>query len=303
MTGRDKLLTSIAIVFFGVLLFLPFPSGSLWSREAVNSGHVILFVVVSWLLFYGLRQRFPLADRWRLYALLLVVGLLIGAAIECLQMFVQREASWSDWLKNLYGLLAGIAFLEWWLLRKTAVWWRQALVLSLFAGILVASLFSFILLSLHYLQRGQAFPVIMDFNAPWATSFVRFDYAEKLSGEGEYLDVLLTKGPYPGVHLIEVEPDWTGYERLALKVYSSQVHDINLVLRVNDRWHNQHFADRFNRRFVIRPGENRITVALAQIEQAPKSRKMDMKNIEEIKIFVPSGGGNMVMGIGAVYLQ
>ncbi|HEB82456.1 MAG TPA: hypothetical protein ENJ11_06300 [Gammaproteobacteria bacterium] len=302
LSGREKIVLAIAVLIMAGVL-LPLPSDSMWWREAMNSGHVLLFMLVAWLLFYALRRRMPDSSRWKLYGLLLFVGLLFGLIIEFLQIFVHRDASWADWLKDLAGLLAGIASLEWYLGWKQSTWWRKLVIAGLFVGVLALSLKPFVILSLHYVQRGMAFPVLMDFEAGWSSSFVDYVRAKKLSVKSGILTVRLEKGQYPGVSLTEVEPDWSGYRSLVLELESSQDSDISLVVRVDDQLHNQRFEDRYNHRFVVHPGKNRLVVSLSQVEHAPEGRLMNMKRINEVKIFALFLDESVELGIGKIYLQ
>ena len=55
--------------------------------------------------------------------------------------------------------------------------------------------------------------------------------------------------------------------------------------RVHDKWHNHHFSDRFNLTILVRHGWNDFTIAIEDIEKAPKERSMDLENIEGFVIF------------------
>ncbi len=69
-----------------------------------------------------------------------------------------------------------------------------------------ASLFQ---ISWHYIQRAQAFPVILEFNAAWSNSFVHFDKTEmepssdKAGGNNHLFHIRFSAARFPGVSVIE----------------------------------------------------------------------------------------------------
>jgi hypothetical protein len=59
-------------------------------------------------------------------------------------------------------------------------------------------------------------------------------------------------------------------------------------MRINDRAHEQHsnhYDDRFNQIYRIRPGMNHIRQSLEDIAGAPDNRTMDMDNIRRLMLF------------------
>ena len=45
------------------------------------------------------------------------------------------------------------------------------------------------------------------------------------------------------------------------------------------------YHDRFNKRFSLIPGWNTIRIATDDIQQAPKNRRMNMADIQSVRIF------------------
>ncbi|MBW9273091.1 MAG: hypothetical protein K1563_05330, partial [Candidatus Thiodiazotropha sp. (ex. Lucinisca nassula)] len=97
--------------------------------------------------------------------------------------------------------------------------------------------------------------------------------------------VTLQEGRWPGMDMREPEPDWRGYERLELLIYSDQSEDLPLTLRIHDQSHNRRLEDRYNLSLVIRPGYNRFSLPLHEVEDAPSGRTMDMAAISDVMIF------------------
>ena len=102
------------------------------------------------------------------------------------------------------------------------------------------------------------------------------------------LAVRFQPAQYSTVSLRYFYPDWQGYTDLVLDVVNPESTDIKVTLRIHDRLHAQHafaFNDRFNRQILIKPGKQRIVIALADIKNAPATRQMDMRHIQDLSLF------------------
>jgi hypothetical protein len=280
----------VAIV---ALLFFSVPANNLWWREAVNSGHTLLFIFLSFVIYHQIRARARFPNTLIIYLYVLILGLLLGAVIEALQTLVQREASISDMYKNFLGIMTGLCLISAFNLKNVHY---QNLTRFLFvfvgAGFLMLGMMPLMQLSWHYIERKSAFPVIIDFDANWSSSFIHLNNAEMLKlpnstqKKNDKLHLVrFGQGEYPGVSIIEPEPNWSGYHQLRLKVFSMNEHDINLTMRVHDKMHNQDYSDRFNKKLVIHPGLNKLEITLNQIQHGPLNRELDLTNIAGVILF------------------
>ena len=267
-TWKD-LYKNIILVAVVVLLFAPVHTGNLWWREAINCGHTVLFVFLSFVIYSQVKARAHDSNVLIIYLYVLVIGLLLGIVIEVLQTLVQREASLNDLYGNFLGIMTGLCLLAVFTLKNIHHQKIIALLLILgSAGFLLVGMTPLMRLSWHYVERANAFPVIVDFNSNWSTSFIHYD-----------------KGKYPGVSVIEPEPDWSDYRMLHFSVHSVNEGDINLTLRVHDKMHNQEHSDRFNTKLLIRPGFNGFQIPLNAIRHGPLDRELDLKSIAGIILF------------------
>jgi len=99
------------------------------------------------------------------------------------------------------------------------------------------------------------------------------------------LRVDLSPGLYPGITLSYPCRDWRGYYTLSYDVFLDGTTFLPLSVRINDLAHNEEYDDRYIGTFSLRPGPNRITISLAEVEHAPRGRKMDMGRISILCIF------------------
>lgn len=167
-----------------------------------------------------------------------------------------------------------------------------------------ASLFQ---ISWHYIQRAQAFPVILEFNAAWSSSFIRFNKTEMASdkaGDNNHLfRIRFAAAHFPGVSVIEPVPDWSAYRKSCFKVASGHNENMDLFLRIHDTYHDQHYQDRFNQKLIIHPGLNEIVIPLAQIEKGPLNRELDLTNIAGLILFMSKVEKSQLHEISNIYLE
>ncbi len=272
---------------------MPVSVSSLWWYEALNSAHALVFIYISIFVFSRLSISLPALHRYRLYIITIVSGLFIGLSVEVLQFFVGREMSLQDWSKDFFGLLSGIALLEFRRQIKSSSFNKAAAISLLFAaGFLFFGVHSLLQLSWHYYQRNNAFPVLLEFDKSWSDSFLFFNKAEVTGGAAvfhggadKFYRIVFESGRYPGFGLVETAGDWSNYRYLCFSLFSSQHDDVDVVLRVNDSAHNQEYTDRYNKRISVHYGVNKIKVALIDIKNAAEKRNINLSEIAEMKLF------------------
>jgi VanZ family protein len=276
----------IVFVVIG-LLFAPMPASNLWWQEAVNSGHTVLFALLVFVIHENIRSRFQFSGVVLKYTYVLFAGLMLGIVIEILQVLVQREISLNDLYRNFIGIVAGICLLAALDLKKSNHYKITTVFLIISsAGCLAVGLAPLTQLSWHYIGRTEAFPVIVDFNSNWISSFIKYD-----------------KGNYPGIAVVEVQPDWSGYNTLNFSIHSVSEREIGLVLRIHDMAHNQEFSDRFNTELLIKPGSNAFRFGLDQIQDGPTVRGLDLKNIAGVILFSRESSDWQQLKVSNIFLE
>lgn len=297
------------LVFFSVLalFFIPLPDDTLWWRQAANSGHVIIFLLFSFVLYNYLGHLRQHQARLKTYAVIIIVGMLMGVVVELIQHFTGRELAAVDLLTNFFGLLAGLCLVEVYRqsehLKGRPV--RVLLVVSSLILILV-SVMPLILLTISYIERNQAFPVIADFDAQWKSAFIAFNHSrlDEMDGRGQDGMHWVTFEPaeYPEISVIEPVPDWTDYDRLLVTLSSNYSHILRVTIRIHDAVHNQSYSDRYNMRLVVEPGVNAYEILLDDVEQAPSNRTMDMTSVAGLILFVNALDKPVTLGVSNIRL-
>ncbi len=304
--NKNFLFSAIAGLIVVSLLFMPLAAGNLWWREVFNSGHVILFLFISFVLYFRLSAIYRFSNSVIIYLVVLVTCLLLGVAIEMLQGLLQRETSVDDLYRNFFGIISGLGLVS---LRRQKIRSNKILMGMFSIGFLLLGSGSLFQISWHYIQRAQAFPVILEFNAEWSNSFVRFNKTEmepssdKAGDNNHLFRIRFAAARFPGVSVIEPEPDWSAYRKLRFKVASGHNGNIDLILRIHDINHDHRYQDRFNRKLIIHPGLNEIVISLAQIEKGPLNRDLDLTNIAGLILFLSKVEKSQLLEISNIYLE
>jgi hypothetical protein len=298
-------------LFIFAMLFMRLPGDSMLWREFQNAGHTPLFGFIALATLYMLRTYIPTVRDRPLYGYLMsaAVSLGIGVMSEYGQLLTDRDPSSYDVMRDLIGIVAGLGVYAGVDPRMKPLWsnLRRGLrsgtvILSCF--LFAASLFPLVRLAIASIQRNEAFPVVIDFEAGWSKPFLQFQHASLIAATENQLSQLdLKPARYPGVSIVEPYPDWSAYASLMFVIYSRQSHPFELVLRIHDKLHNQDHADRFNRSLMIMHGKNYFRIPLAEIRNAPVGREMDMTRITGFTLFAVDTVLPVDFYIGSIRLE
>lgn len=291
--NRPAWLGPRALALLVVLIVTPllFYGGPDWfngpfGRAVWNLGHIGFFGLLTLAI-----HPWHWLKGWKLWLLSTLAVLLVGGAIEFAQMYVGREASLIDMLRNLTG--------AWFVLG-----WRHVLdpkqsvrstshpVLIIGSTLLVLSeLGNVAAIGVRQLQVANQLPLLYDFRHDDPTLYWQGELtpSREYAGEqGRSLRLDLDTGLYSGGSLGNLPSDWRDYERLSLTLYNPSELLMEITLRINDWPHafgNNAFSDRFNTRLTLMPGSQTYTFDLQDIEQAPRTRTMEMDRISQLKVF------------------
>ena len=142
-------------------------------------------------------------------------------------------------------------------------------------------------------RARRDFPVLADFETSlelerWSGD-ARRERSKAVSLSGQYaLKVILGTETYSGVSLNIFPRDWRAYKALEIGIYNPDQTIISMTCRIHDRIHvqgPQRFQDRFNRRYTVLPGWNRIHIPLHDVQQAPEGRALDLSAVMAVGLF------------------
>ena len=308
----------VATAFVLAYVDLPWQS-RLWAAVQ-DAGHVLAIGWVAVCLLVAARRLMPSEPRsvLRNYLLVLAAAAAIGLLVELAQQWSGRDAELGDFIRDVIGaavFLAFAALLDPALRDRPRRYRRttRVIVAGTATLLLVLALAELAQWCAAYVQRIQRFPEIVRFDSPWSTRFVsvgRHDLrfvtppADWESPDSARVGRLTLKpSRYAGFTIDEPYPRWEGFDALVIELYSEATHAYPVTVRVHDAAHNQDYSDRFNARFTIKPGANRIRIPLTSIESAPRNRSMDMDDIAGIVVFASSPAAPLTLLVRSVGLE
>jgi hypothetical protein len=287
------------LLLLGALLLFPIlvgtPDDTRFWRALFNLGHAPLSGLLALVIrgYLASRARAAGRDAGRRASLAaFAVTLAVGAAIEVVQLAqAHRNPSWADLARDAAGA-AGFLLLHEALAGRPqraaaprrAPWARRTIGLAGVA-LLAATTTSFAGTIRLYAERNRAVPTLFALDGSWWERELIDEDEARLTFPGGLARLDLEAAEYPGVTLEEPYPDWRGYTNLVLTIVSNLDSPLPMVLRVHDAAHNKRFGDRFNRRLVVRPGENTFRIPIDEIRRGPRGREMDMSRIRQILLF------------------
>ena len=249
-----------------------------------NFGHIVFFaVLLLWV------QSFKSLTHWRQWLWVTFIALVLGCAIETLQHFVGRNASWDDVLHNLFGVWLGL----FWGQKATRPVWvlRVASIIGILpaAGLVIDSAWT------DLLMRKQ-FPLLNSFESRTEMQQVRSNGLTREPGQiqvavrqgSHALDVNLTARQFSGIRLIGPYGDWSGYQYLVMDFYNPDGDPLPLTIKISDYVHDvgkNLYRDRFNHPIVLMTGWSEIRIPLEDIRSAPSGRLMALDRITGFAVF------------------
>jgi VanZ family protein len=295
----------LLLMFAGMMLFfidMKHESGSA-VYQLYGLAHVAFFVFMAYFL-----SRFPsLALRPFLFQFVLImfVVLLVGGIIELIQPHFGRTASLRDLGIDLLGGLLGIMFLEpaRRSLRRGPLAFGQIAV----AAMTVTVFYGPVVTLWDMRQASRQFPVLGDFETSLET--MRWSSGEidkRIARHGESsLRVSLETGKYSGTTLERSFGDWRGYSTFAFSIYNPDPGPLVITVSIRDEEHFRRggeYHDRFNRVFTIEQGWNDVYIPIADIENAPSARRLELNHLSEVVIFTVDPPAPRVMYLDYVRL-
>jgi VanZ family protein len=292
----------VTLVIIAIVSIAPAPGASRLDGDSHDLAHVLVFGVLGLVLSRTLRRS--AADRPGRVAVTLVslaAGLVFGAGTEYAQGLLGGIPSWGDVARDVLGSAVGssVAFA---LERTTAPgargrFWAAALLGIVIGGWPLAQTL------LDYRAREALFPVLLEPTEPRSLSFAstpggepvlealpsglqRLDAVAGASAAPRAIRIPLDRGNWPGLSLYEPARDWRGWRALVVEVANPTDAPMHIVVRVNDRAHDNRFEDRFNRGMDLPPRtRGRFELPVADIERAPQGRPLNLADVEKVVVF------------------
>jgi hypothetical protein len=108
---------------------------------------------------------------------------------------------------------------------------------------------------------------------------------------------------WPGISPRISRRNWSAYRELVFDVYNPGVNDVLLSVRIDDRPDYPEFPDRYTGRFPLAPGKSHIAVPLSSLATPSPARKLNLRNICRLVIFVSHPKEKVVLYLDHLKLQ
>lgn len=307
-----KIRNFLFFIFFTIALVALILPGSFLSGNTRSvyylweSGHLFLFFLGCHL-FYTCCPRIQHFPFIRQTVLLLGITFFCVLLLEGLQSFVSgKPLSFTDIIGDFAGSLLFLSVHS--LRNKRKDWLLYAVAVLLTGFVLWPVLRSFT----DEMVAGYQFPLLADFETPFEQS--RFEgktgrgarSSEEAFHGRHSLRLTFFPGPWSGMTLKYFPSDWQGYSQLHFAVYSPDRQPVSLHVSIRDIHHEQgskSYSDRYSRMILLPAGWTRIRIPIADIQEGPLSRQMDLSQISGLGFFVVGETKAMTLSLDAIWLE
>lgn len=291
---------------------------TLLGQTVQDFGHVPLFAVIASLLLALVRhlagERLTTRSQ---YVTAFITALGLAVATEWFQMLGPRNADLWDLARNAVG--SAMALVVWATLdrrldgtRFRGARSRHAWRLVALAGF-IAFLVPLVNVAVAYRDRAARFPVLYDFEARSERLFItpRLAWYEFIPAPEGWVEAQgtrvahITFSPLGDGALIfaEPHPDWEGHDALVFEFFHPGPETLEFGLRIDDQHRAVRYIDRFNRHVFVKPGFNRVRIAMEEIVAGPAERDLDVSSIVRVVIFPVDPAGGYEFYLGRILLE
>jgi hypothetical protein len=272
------------------LLFNDFSkTRSLLISSILDFGHIPLFMMITAMVLWVLDwRRWPVTSL-KNYILAGIIAFGLSLITEILQQYVPgRSFEIRDIASNLVG--SSVFLLMFYQYKRHMQLDRRLTIICIACLLLLCAGVPVLTSLMEELRARGDFPLLASFETRWEMKRWMFDGSVDRStlhathGKRS-LQVNLAPGLYPGASLINAHLSWKGYDALLFDAFLKGNTPLALTVRINDLAHTEAYEDRYNRTFILVPGENLLTIDLSEVEHAPKGRLMAMEHIGLLRIF------------------
>jgi hypothetical protein len=116
------------------------------------------------------------------------------------------------------------------------------------------------------------------------------------------LKMELFPSDYPGLDTILQDRDWANFSFLGIDIYNPEQEEIVISIRIDDK-NNPDYNDRYNKKFFIKPGLNRLSVSLNRLYTSDRTRTLNLETIRKFLLFIPHPQKKVVLYVDYIRLM
>ena len=239
----------------------------------------------------------------RTYLTATIIGIVISGFGEFIQIFGPRDADLLDFGHSVLGIVGflGLAALLDPKLDLQFVQKHRSVALAVTALFVLGSIGPMCWYAYAAAAQRHSFPVLLSFESAWEREFFDLNYAKSIVIESSPADwpvkssraarLVTAKTSYPGISILPY-PNWEGFDSFSFVIASADGQPHQMSLSIYDRQTDYEFTDRFNISFPISPDPQRFRISLDTIRNAPADRKLDLRSIAAVILFMSHAKGD-----------
>jgi hypothetical protein len=288
---RMILLGGAVIALLATILFFIPVQNDLWWQVFFQAMHGPVFGLIA----VCLLAMTPSIWHWQgRLVISLAATVLLAILSEVAQIpMPNRSASVGDLVNDMVGALAFISAAVVLSPNFHVPPGRGRWLILLAAVLLVWPLKPLANVSAAYWERYEQLPSIAPFESRNSHLFYFLNNATmRFASADDEADIApefrFNKTGSSSINFHDPWSDWRPYQALVLDIDNLDTKTLPLTIRIHDEAHligDQPHEDRFNRLLDLAPGRHSINLDLADVEQAPDGRDMDMGHIDGLVLF------------------
>ncbi len=291
------------VLLAAVGLVAPLPFAGRVMSSIGDIVHAPLFAALAAMLAAFCGPRLSIA-RPLTFVMVWVFMCVVGVGIEWLQPLTGRQSSWQDAWADTWGALAGVV----WVYSYQVDSHKRKVAYAISSCVLLVAVARPIYVLYDVAVQHWELPMLASFESSremqrwtWYSADARRDTLHATHG-GYSLRLELHADQYSGLILQDPVADWSPYDSLELDVWLGGDRPLDLVVKIEDQRHNMQHDDRFHHVAHLRPGHNRVTIRLADVEAAPRGRKLNLRRIRRLSLFTASLTSRRIVFVDNVIL-
>lgn len=105
---------------------------------------------------------------------------------------------------------------------------------------------------------------------------------------------------YPELTPIITKNNWSGFKYFCIDIYNPGVRQEQISLRIDDKKDYPDYKDRYNQSIMLEPGINRLCIPLNEMVTSGTNRKINLRNIYNLLLFMENPEERVVLYIDYV---
>ena len=286
---------SLVFVIYMVIFFKTDLTDNRVFQQLWNSGHIILFMVYSFLILKYVNRSTKQVSYLKLFVFIVLSSLLLGVIIELLQSFTGRDKSMYDVQLDLVGAVTGFVIFS--KLKQVCSRFVNNAVIFSVAVFFLVSVTPLVLNIIDSVYQQEDFPLLLA--NKHTTEFTRFgltnskvSYVSSKAESNSQVNILkvdFIKSDDSAVTLFVPNISWEDYSHIQFEILNPSDKTFSLNFKINQKINNTtlpHFQPSLNYALNLKPGWNNISIKFSDMHMDSRNDKFDFTRVRSLMFFI-----------------